>query len=193
MAEVEIRAVSKAFKKAQAVSDLSLTVGDGEFVALLGPTGRSVGDRVRELRQARRHEPDEIGFDLEVNIVRVRVIGRRPGKSSWHSPLQSSTCGEIRMPECIFGLLKLGPEIFGCGVQTLLVDHLRERHIDIQIVLLERVQDAFRCPDRQFLLWNDLGTIPEFSRSPVAHPDHLASPTALDFVTQHVERNHASL
>src|SRR5436189_1270124 len=37
MAEVEIRAVSKAFKKAQAVSDLSLTVADGEFVALLGP------------------------------------------------------------------------------------------------------------------------------------------------------------
>ena len=39
MAEVEIRAVSKAFKKKHAVSDLSLTVGDGEFVALLGPTG----------------------------------------------------------------------------------------------------------------------------------------------------------
>ena len=39
MAEVEIRAVSKTFKKTQAVSDLSLTVGDGEFVALLGPTG----------------------------------------------------------------------------------------------------------------------------------------------------------
>ena len=39
MAEVEIRAVSKAFKKTHAVSDLSLTVGDGEFVALLGPTG----------------------------------------------------------------------------------------------------------------------------------------------------------
>src|SRR4051795_13050698 len=39
MAEVEIRAVSKAFKKTQAVRDLSLTVGDGEFVALLGPTG----------------------------------------------------------------------------------------------------------------------------------------------------------
>src|SRR6202795_4656989 len=39
MAEVEIRAVSKAFKGAQAISDLSLKVGDGEFVALLGPTG----------------------------------------------------------------------------------------------------------------------------------------------------------
>src|SRR6266702_4791898 len=39
MAEVEIRAVSKAFGKTQAVVDLSLTIGDGEFVALLGPTG----------------------------------------------------------------------------------------------------------------------------------------------------------
>src|SRR5258708_12233473 len=39
MAEVEIRAVFKAFGKTQAVSGLSLTVADGEFVALLGPTG----------------------------------------------------------------------------------------------------------------------------------------------------------
>ncbi|WP_298887370.1 ABC transporter ATP-binding protein [uncultured Bradyrhizobium sp.] len=39
MAEVEIVSVSKAFGKTQAVSGLSLTVGDGEFVALLGPTG----------------------------------------------------------------------------------------------------------------------------------------------------------
>ncbi|WP_038932442.1 ABC transporter ATP-binding protein [Bradyrhizobium japonicum] len=39
MAEVEIGAVSKAFGNTQAVVDLSLTIGDGEFVALLGPTG----------------------------------------------------------------------------------------------------------------------------------------------------------
>ena len=39
MADVEIRAVSKAFKAVQAVSELSLSVGHGEFVALLGPTG----------------------------------------------------------------------------------------------------------------------------------------------------------
>jgi multiple sugar transport system ATP-binding protein len=44
MAKVEIKAVSKTFNKkafnqTPAVSDLSLTIGDGEFVALLGPTG----------------------------------------------------------------------------------------------------------------------------------------------------------
>ncbi len=39
MAKVEIKTVSKAFNKTLAVNDLSLTIGDGEFVALLGPTG----------------------------------------------------------------------------------------------------------------------------------------------------------
>ncbi len=44
MAEVELRAVSKTFSrkaafKTPALSELSLTIGDGEFVALLGPTG----------------------------------------------------------------------------------------------------------------------------------------------------------
>ena len=46
MAEVEIRAVSKAFKKTQAVSDLSLTVGDGEFVALARADGRRQDDDI---------------------------------------------------------------------------------------------------------------------------------------------------
>ena len=39
MAEVEIRAVTKLFNKTPAVSELSLMIGNGEFVALLGPTG----------------------------------------------------------------------------------------------------------------------------------------------------------
>jgi len=39
MAEVEIRAVTKIFNKTPAVSELSLTIANGEFVALLGPTG----------------------------------------------------------------------------------------------------------------------------------------------------------
>ncbi|MBI1778174.1 MAG: ABC transporter ATP-binding protein [Proteobacteria bacterium] len=39
MAEVVIRGVTKHFGRLAAVSDLTLAVGDGEFVALLGPTG----------------------------------------------------------------------------------------------------------------------------------------------------------
>ena len=39
MAEIRLDAVSKHFSKVTAVQDLSLTVADGEFFVLLGPTG----------------------------------------------------------------------------------------------------------------------------------------------------------
>src|SRR4051794_1217346 len=39
MAEVILSGVSKRFGTVEAVRDLSLTIGDGEFIVLLGPTG----------------------------------------------------------------------------------------------------------------------------------------------------------
>jgi multiple sugar transport system ATP-binding protein len=39
MAEVALNGVTRAFGETVAVDDLSLTIGDGEFVVLLGPTG----------------------------------------------------------------------------------------------------------------------------------------------------------
>lgn len=39
MAEAELSGVSKSFAEIEAVADLSMTVGDGEFLVLLGPTG----------------------------------------------------------------------------------------------------------------------------------------------------------
>src|ERR1700756_1709623 len=39
MARIELRNISKKFRRHAALSDLSLTVGDGEFFVLLGPTG----------------------------------------------------------------------------------------------------------------------------------------------------------
>lgn len=39
MAEVVLSGLSKAFGATRAVEDISLTIGDGEFIVLLGPTG----------------------------------------------------------------------------------------------------------------------------------------------------------
>ena len=39
MADVDLIGVSKRFKDTIAVDDLSLSIADGEFVVLLGPTG----------------------------------------------------------------------------------------------------------------------------------------------------------
>ncbi len=39
MAEVILSGLNKAFRQTKAVQDVSLTIGDGEFIVLLGPTG----------------------------------------------------------------------------------------------------------------------------------------------------------
>ena len=47
MSEVKLENVSKRFDQTQAVSDLSLTIKDGEFVVLLGPTGAGKSTTLR--------------------------------------------------------------------------------------------------------------------------------------------------
>lgn len=63
MAEVEINAVSKAFGKTQAVSDLSLRIGDGEFVALLGPTGAGKTTALRLIAGLEQPDSGSIRID----------------------------------------------------------------------------------------------------------------------------------
>jgi len=65
MSEVTLEGVSKRFGATQAVSDLSLTVDDGAFVVLLGPTGAG---KTTTLRLVAGLERPEVG--------RVRIAGR---------------------------------------------------------------------------------------------------------------------
>jgi ABC-type sugar transport system ATPase subunit len=58
VAEVKLQNVSKSFGAVRAIRDLSLTIADGEFVVLLGPTGagKTTVLRLAALR-ARMQEP----------------------------------------------------------------------------------------------------------------------------------------
>ena len=74
MAEVEIRAVSKAFGKTQAVGDLSLTVADGEFVALLGPTGAGKTTTLRLVAGLEMPDKGSIrigGRDVTLSLIHI--------------------------------------------------------------------------------------------------------------------------
>ena len=64
MAELVLDGISKRFGRTQAVADLSLTVGDGELVVLLGPTGAG---KTTTLRLAAGLERPDTG--------RVRIAG----------------------------------------------------------------------------------------------------------------------
>nr|WP_306268805.1 ABC transporter ATP-binding protein [Pararhizobium sp. IMCC3301] len=68
MAEVTLQNVSKSFGHATAIKDLSLTVANGEFVVLLGPTGAG---KTTTLRVIAGLEKAEAG-DVLINGISVR-------------------------------------------------------------------------------------------------------------------------
>jgi multiple sugar transport system ATP-binding protein len=63
MADVSLRGVSKAFGDTQAVDELTLSIKDGEFVVLLGPTGAGKTTTLRLIAGLERPDSGSIVID----------------------------------------------------------------------------------------------------------------------------------
>jgi multiple sugar transport system ATP-binding protein len=63
MADVSLRGVSKVFGETQAVEDLTLSIKDGEFVVLLGPTGAGKTTTLRLVAGLERPDSGSIVID----------------------------------------------------------------------------------------------------------------------------------
>ncbi|MEQ9642076.1 MAG: ABC transporter ATP-binding protein [Alphaproteobacteria bacterium] len=63
MAEIKLEGVTKAYGANRAVSELSLTVGDGEFFVLLGPTGAGKTTTLRLIVGLERPDAGRIDID----------------------------------------------------------------------------------------------------------------------------------
>lgn len=63
MAEIALKAVSKSFGSVQAVAELDLTVHDGEFVVLLGPTGAGKTTTLRLIAGLEKPEAGSVSID----------------------------------------------------------------------------------------------------------------------------------
>ncbi|MDJ0894322.1 MAG: ATP-binding cassette domain-containing protein, partial [Alphaproteobacteria bacterium] len=63
MAEVVLQNVSKRFGDTQAIADMSLTVKDGAFVVLLGPTGAGKTTTLRLVAGLETADSGTIGID----------------------------------------------------------------------------------------------------------------------------------
>jgi multiple sugar transport system ATP-binding protein len=63
MAEVALKGVSKRFDKVAALSDVSMTIPDGSFVVLLGPTGAGKTTTLRLISGLDRPDTGEVTID----------------------------------------------------------------------------------------------------------------------------------
>src|SRR4029079_6738186 len=75
MADVSLRSVSKAFGDMQAVEELTLTIKDGEFVVLLGPTGAGKTTTLRLIAGLER--PDQVSIVIDGrDVTRLEPASR---------------------------------------------------------------------------------------------------------------------
>ncbi len=65
MSSVELRNVSKRFSTVDALSDVSVTINDGEFFVLLGPTGAGKTTTLRIIAALEKQDSGAIFFDGE--------------------------------------------------------------------------------------------------------------------------------
>ena len=136
----------------------------------------------RRLRHARVHHADKVGFDLEVDVVGVWVELRRAAIHCRYAPPESTAGGIVGVPQWIFRIAERRSEIVGGCIPSMFLENRNEGHVDVEIVLLDRVFDPIRRPLRKLLLGNHPAHVAKLGRSAVADPDHLSGPAAADLV-----------
>ena len=90
MSAVVLTGVSKIFNQGRpdevtALSDIDLTIGDGQFVSLIGPSG--CGKSTLLSAVAGLVEPDEGGIDLDGVSLAATPAERRPVSLVFQKPL----------------------------------------------------------------------------------------------------------
>ena len=141
-------------------------------------------DVVRGLREPRRHHADEVGFDLKIDVVGVGVVLGGSGECRRNATLQGSPRREVGVPEAVAGLAEDRAEVLGGRVQPFVVEHLGEGHVDVEVVLAQRVCDPVRLPGGQLVLRKNRVHGTELGGRSEADADHLARPAAFDLVAE---------
>ena len=143
-----------------------------------------------------RHESREVGFDLEIEVVGVRIVLPVPAFGRFHSVENIVTRRLIGMPQLVGGIGEgTGHRVDG-HVESVLVVNLDEGQIHVDVVVQAGLVivppfDIVVGPRDLVLVGNDRPVVLEFGRAPVGAaevcpaqpPLILSSSTSLDSVT----------
>ena len=154
-----------------------------EAVAVVHHPAHAVGVVVRGLGQPRGHEADEVGLDLEVDVVRVDVEVRVARHRGLDAAVQVAPGPRVRVPEAVLRVAEHLAVLLGRGVEAHPVHDLGEGHLHVEVVLVDRVGDHVGRPLE--LALEDLAVGLELRRRPERHADHLPRPPAPDLVLEH--------
>ena len=113
-----------------------------EPVSVVHHAAHAVRVLVRRPRQARRHEADEVRLDLEVDVVRVDVVPRVARVRRLDPAREVAARARVRVPQRVLGVAEHVAVLLGGGFEADPVHDLGEGHLDVEVVLVDRVLDA---------------------------------------------------
>jgi len=135
-----------------------------------------------KLRQAGRDQPRVIRLDLVINVIRALVELRVAGIRRRDAGAQIIPAGPVRAPERVAAVGKIQTRLPNGNVQAVLFERAQERHLDVEIILAERVVNHRGLPNRDLVGGDD--SIPELElrRGAPRHPRDLPDPAGFHLV-----------
>jgi hypothetical protein len=152
-------------------------------VAVVHDVAEDVAQPIGLARQAGTDDTEQVGLDLEINVVGVAVVPRvsRPGGHDSAADVRAPRA--VGVPELVLGARERRAGLLRAEIEPVGLQSLQERHLDVAVVLVNRVGHALRAPDFKRVGNRSAGRF-EFVGRSVTHADHLTRPGALALVDE---------
>ena len=151
-------------------------------VPVVHETAEFLAHTDRVVRKAGRNEAGKVRLDLIVDVVGAMAEFGPAGVRRRDSAAEIFAAVNVRVPERIFAVGEIDSRLTDRAVQPMLFHRAQEGHLDVDIVLTERVIDHVGRPFRRFLFRNNAPAVAEFRRRAPADAGDLANPAALHLI-----------
>ena len=141
----------------------------------------------RRLRHSGREDAGEIRLDLIIYVVRRGMKRGMRTRRSGDSVPQVVPRVMVRAPETVPAVGEVNARLTRTDSHAILEHRRHERHLDVEIVLIERLVDQRRIPYRHRRLVDELSLPLELGRTAVGDADGLTDPRALHPVAEFVQ------
>ena len=164
-----------------------------ESVAVVHYAPELLAELHRTPGHAWNEDAGEVGLDLVVDVVRRPMIlrmGRR-----WRGDAASQVVARVRIsaPETVARICEVYSRLADANIDAPRIERVDESHLDVEVVLAERLVYKLGLPDRQLIPIEELAVFPELGRPPVGDANGLANPSASHLVAVFGNGNGAHL
>ena len=152
-----------------------------EPVAVVHQPSELLSQLDSHIRHAGRDQPGEVGFNLVVNVIGVRIELRVPRIGRRNSVAEVLAAKLVGVPEPVAAVGEVDARLANGDVQAVEFHRTQEGHLNVDVVLPILIHHL-RFPDRNLFFGDDHALELEFRWCAPTDPHHLADPAGRHLV-----------